>query len=105
MLLERSKEIGILKAVGWSHREIQKGLKVLKGSTDKNGLLIHGVAGVGKSCLAGKLIERQRERKLLVFHGVLKRAEILGQMKKLFDREGLTKALEILGSEKEYEDK
>ncbi|MCP4372598.1 MAG: CHAT domain-containing protein, partial [Deltaproteobacteria bacterium] len=33
-------------------RQIQQGLQTLKGFGEKCGLLIHGTAGVGKSCLA-----------------------------------------------------
>ena len=52
-------------------RVLQQGLRVLRNFEDRDGLLIHGPAGVGKSCLAGKLIERSRGLETVVFHGEL----------------------------------
>ncbi|MEN8130993.1 MAG: tetratricopeptide repeat protein [Pseudomonadota bacterium] len=86
-------------------REIQKGLRVLKAMTDRYGLLIRGAAGVGKSCLAGRLIERLPGRELLVFHGVLKKADVLQKSLDLFDRIGLASGLDVLRSDREYGDK
>ncbi|MBF0606177.1 MAG: hypothetical protein SFH39_11585 [Candidatus Magnetobacterium sp. LHC-1] len=37
-------------------RHVQQGVGVLRGATDKYGLLVHGPAGIGKSCLVGKLV-------------------------------------------------
>ena len=51
-------------------RQVQKGIRVLKGDLpDKNGLLLTGAAGVGKSTLAGKLVERFPDRFLVVWSG------------------------------------
>jgi len=48
-------------------RQIQQGVRVLKGlDPDHVGLLIRGPAGVGKSCLAGKLTERIKDKELVV---------------------------------------
>ncbi len=78
-------------------REIQKGIRVLKGFPNeagdyKNGLLIRGTAGIGKSCLAGKLIERFHELELIVIHGSLSARELVTKLKKLFDRRGISSA-------------
>ena len=60
---------------------------------------------MGKSCLAGKLIESFKERKLLVIHGVLEKAAILQQFGRLFDRYGIQAGIDILEDRLEYEDR
>jgi tetratricopeptide (TPR) repeat protein len=59
-------------------RYLQTGLRVLRHGQDdpsqpQVGVLLHGTAGLGKSCLAGKLIERlaDRDTTLVVVHGRL----------------------------------
>jgi hypothetical protein len=92
-------------------REIQKGVLALKGMTDeqgvsRNGLIIRGPAGVGKSCLAGKLIERFKDLELVVLHGLLKgEGDILVKLRRLFDRRGEKDGLAIIKSDLTYEDK
>jgi len=91
-------------------REIQKGVRTLRGFEDedgiaKSGLVVRGPAGIGKSCLAGKLIERFKDKELIVIHGELKAADILLKLKKLFDRKGMSVGLQILEAELEFKDK
>ena len=86
-------------------REIQNGTKVLRGKKDKYGLLIRGTAGVGKSCLAGKLIERFHEKSLVVFHGEVRAADIVSKLKRLFEKNNIKSGTDILGSDREYEEK
>jgi GTPase SAR1 family protein len=86
-------------------REIQHGTKVLRGEKDKYGLLIRGTAGVGKSCLAGKLIERFHEKSLVVFHGEVRAADIVSKLKRLFEEKNTKSGTDILGSAREYEEK
>ncbi|MBF0551927.1 MAG: tetratricopeptide repeat protein, partial [Deltaproteobacteria bacterium] len=96
-------------------REIQQGVRVLKGQPEKDqlpkfGLLIHGPAGVGKSCLAGKLIERfqQTHRQaadLIVIHGKLTAADLFTRLEELFDRRGNQPGLDILKSNNDVPDK
>ncbi len=87
-------------------RQIQQGVRVLKGlDPDHDGLLIRGPAGVGKSCLAGKLTERVKDKALVVLHGVLGKADLLTRLRRLFDREGLRSGLDVLQAELDYPDK
>ncbi|MBA3012951.1 MAG: tetratricopeptide repeat protein [Desulfobacula sp.] len=91
-------------------REIQKGVRILRGFEDedgnaKSGLIIRGPAGIGKSCLAGKLIERFKDKELIVIHGELKAADLLLKLKKLFDRKRILDGLRILKAELEFKDK
>ena len=86
-------------------REIQNGVRTLKGLREHSGLLIRGPAGVGKSCLAGKLIERFPEKDLIAIHGKLKKAEIVQKLRKRFDQRGISSGLEVLQSDLEFGDK
>lgn len=92
-------------------REIQKGVRALKGMPDeqgvsRNGLIIRGPAGVGKSCLAGKLIERFKDLELVVLHGLLKgEGDVLVKLRHLFDRRRESDGLAIIKSDLTYEDK
>ncbi len=92
-------------------REIQKGVRVLKGipeagETPVYGLVIRGPAGIGKSCLGGKLIERFSDHDILVMHGNITAAEFMGKMLELFDRKGNSEGLRILrDKEKELPDR
>jgi tetratricopeptide (TPR) repeat protein len=87
-------------------RDIQKGVRVLRGdfSPDENvryGLLIRGPAGVGKSCLAGKLIERFKDKELIVIHGKVKYAPLFEKLDKLFEKKGIESARKVLMSDRE----
>ncbi len=87
-------------------RHVQQGVGVLRGATDKYGLLVRGPAGIGKSCLVGKLVERFADKKeLLVFHGVISEADVIVKLKKLLDRLGNEDGLAILTSDSSYEKK
>jgi len=79
--------------------EIQEGVRVLKGFSEKYGLLIHGPAGIGKSCLAGKLIERCPDKALIVLHGELKASDLVRKLRDLFDRQGIASGLDVLKAE------
>ncbi|KJU82314.1 hypothetical protein MBAV_005491, partial [Candidatus Magnetobacterium bavaricum] len=90
-------------------RSIQSGVSVLGGKADRFGLLVRGPAGIGKSCLVGKLVERfahgQDKKELVVFHGVIREADVIVRLKGLLDRLGSKDGVKILKSEDEYEDK
>jgi tetratricopeptide (TPR) repeat protein len=77
-------------------RQLQEGLRVLRGQSDRFGLLITGTAGVGKSCLAGRLIERLQHHRLLVVHGLLTPAAIVPQLRASLEKEGDAEGLKAL---------
>ncbi|MBF0464339.1 MAG: CHAT domain-containing protein [Nitrospirae bacterium] len=86
-------------------RYVQHGINILKGKEhSKFGLLIRGVAGVGKSTLSGKLIERFRDRELIVFHGQFSKLDILTKIKDLVEKHGNKNGLEILKSDIGYDE-
>jgi len=86
-------------------RQIQAGVKVLKGNSDKYGMLITGTAGLGKSCLAGKLIERFTEKELIVIHGKLTKTDLFIKLREMFDRKDLNSGIAILNAEAEDQEK
>ena len=91
-------------------REIQQGVRILKGISDDQGtrrfgVFIRGAAGVGKSCLAGKLVERFKDLELVVVHGKLSRPDIVNQLRRLFDKRGIQSGIELLKADLDYEDR
>ncbi|MBF0458738.1 MAG: tetratricopeptide repeat protein [Nitrospirae bacterium] len=87
-------------------RELQKGVRAIKGIGGKYGAIIHGTGGNGKSCLAGKLIERFRgDKELFVIHGEITQANIINGLNKLFKKMGVKSTKAILSSDESYEDK
>lgn len=87
-------------------RQVQRGIQVLKGDVpDKNGLLVTGTAGIGKSTLTGKLVERFPDREMVVISGEVSQAEVLNQLELLFDKKGHKEGLEKLKGLDPFEDK
>ena len=89
-------------------RQVQQGVKALRGKSDKCdkcGILIHGTAGLGKSCLAGKLIERFNKKELVVIHGVLKTSDLFQKLLNMFDKRGIASGIQALKSDLETEDR
>ncbi|KJU84054.1 hypothetical protein MBAV_003730 [Candidatus Magnetobacterium bavaricum] len=79
-------------------RYVQEGVRVLRGEAGKFGLLVRGPAGIGKSCLVGKLIERFKDRELVVFHGVISEANVILKLRNLLDRKFSKVGMEIITS-------
>jgi hypothetical protein len=86
-------------------KQIQQGIRVLRGFCDQKGLLITGAAGVGKSCLSGKLMERFQNKKPVVVRGRLDPPAFLNQLISFFEQEGHETALKILHGEKRPEER
>ncbi|MBF0465062.1 MAG: tetratricopeptide repeat protein [Nitrospirae bacterium] len=86
-------------------RYVQHGINILKGKVhDKFGLLIRGVAGVGKSTLSGKLIERFHDRELIVLHGEFSKVDILTKIRDLVEKKRNKIGIEILKSDIGYDE-
>jgi tetratricopeptide (TPR) repeat protein len=67
-------------------RQIQRGIRWLRGQTGKVGLLLHGTGGLGKSCLAGRLCERFKDSNLIIVHGELNALTFQEALKDAFIR-------------------
>ncbi|MBF0336385.1 MAG: CHAT domain-containing protein [Nitrospirae bacterium] len=83
-------------------RYVQQGVSVLRGKAGKYGLLVRGPAGIGKSCLVGKLVERVKDKELVVFHGVVSEADVTVKLRQLLKRLGNDEGLATLKSDKPY---
>ncbi len=87
-------------------RQLQIGTALLNGKeTDKYGVLITGTAGVGKSTFAGKLLIRAGGRNLVIFYGEVTCAKVLLELEKLFRKNNIESALEILHEDLDYRTK
>ncbi len=89
-------------------RHLQTGLRVLRHGMDdpsrpQAGVLLHGTAGLGKSCLAGKLIERlaARDTTLVVVHGRLDAATFAAALEPAFAASQDEPAKAILAQKRE----
>ncbi|MGE0082932.1 MAG: tetratricopeptide repeat protein [Desulfococcaceae bacterium] len=108
--LEKSQVRVLEQGFVGRRRQVQSGVKVLRGFFEQKGLLITGAAGVGKSCLAGKLIERFSKqgpdgRKLAVIHGKLSAGELFHKLTALFEQHGISSGLETLHSDRPPEER
>ncbi|MEG4088898.1 tetratricopeptide repeat protein [Microcoleus sp. Pol12B4] len=61
-------------------RQIQNCLKALKFPSDKVGVLIHGMGGLGKSSLASRLCDRLTEFDKIVWSGKVDEASLLSKL-------------------------
>jgi len=84
-------------------RQIQQGVRVLRGTEDRHGILITGTAGIGKSCLSGKLIERFSHKKLIVIHGKLDVGDLFLKFNDLFEQYDIQSGLDIISSQDDNE--
>jgi len=85
-------------------RQIQQGVRVLRGTEyDRHGILITGTAGIGKSCLSGKLIERFPHKKLIVIHGKLDVGDLFIKFNNLFEQYDIQSGLDIISSQDDNE--
>ena len=88
-------------------RELQQGLRVLRTGRDGKrpvaGLLLHGMKGVGKSCLAARMLERHQhdvgDVGVVVLHGLLDNVTVLEGFSTLVDRWGDAAARQMLSGE------
>jgi hypothetical protein len=69
-------------------RQLQQSVKVLKRDMEKVGILMLGTAGLGKSCLAGKVSERFKTHTLVIVNGRLNEASLRQALKDAFIEAG-----------------
>jgi tetratricopeptide (TPR) repeat protein len=86
-------------------RHIQKSLKTLKLEEKKNGIIILGTGGLGKSCLSGKICERFPKHKLIIVHGKFNTITIGQALKDAFIATQDLKGLDVLSQRMEMKDK
>ena len=86
-------------------RQIQVSLHALNKDSHKAGIMILGTAGLGKSCLAGKICERFTEHTLIIVHGKLNSFTLQAALKDAFIKSQDTKGRQILSQKKEMTQK
>jgi tetratricopeptide (TPR) repeat protein len=102
----RESEVKVLqKGFVGRRRQIQRGIKSLKGDESKVGVLLYGTGGLGKSCLAGKLCERAKGHTLVVVHGFVNTVTVLEALKDAFIRANDGEGLKILELPEELPEK
>jgi hypothetical protein len=99
--LEQSQVKVLAKGFVGRRRQLQQSLRALKQDRDKIGVLLLGTAGLGKSCLAGKLCERFKDHTPIIIHGRLDAVSLLAALEKAFLVTGDKKAKEILAAQEE----
>jgi hypothetical protein len=100
-------KVKVLKAgfIG-RRRQIWEGIRTLHGRYGAKGIIITGPAGVGKSCLAGKVMERMGEtyqHNSVIMKGKVEASDILAQLTDIFDRQGCDKGLEIIQKDESFQ--
>ena len=86
-------------------RQVQAGIKALTKDKEKYGLVLHGLGGLGKSCLAGKLCERFKDYHLVVVHGKLNAVSLEKALKEAFLVSRDETGKQILTQPKEMQEK
>ncbi len=93
-------------------RQLQTGLRVLRHGQDdptqpRVGVLLHGAAGLGKSCLAGKLLERLsgHDTTAIIVHGRLDAITLIPALLDAYRRAPDAEAEAILAERKELPEK
>lgn len=86
-------------------RQIQVGLHALNRDVRKVGIMILGAAGLGKSCLAGKICERFSQHTLIIVHGKLDVTSLQAALTDAFIKSQDAKGRQILSQKKEMTQK
>ena len=103
--LENSRVRVLSEGFVGRRRQLQRSLRVLKKDANKVGVLLLGAGGLGKSCLAGKIIERFTQHTLIIVHGKLNTITMEAALKDTFIRTQDHKGRQILATGKEMADK
>ena len=86
-------------------RELQQSLITLKTNLEKVGVLLLGMGGLGKSCLAGKICERFAQHILVIIHGKFQSTTLQQALKDAFIKANDQKGIEILNEKMDMADK
>jgi len=89
-------------------RQIWEGIRTLNGKYGPKGIIITGPAGVGKSCLAGKIMERMQEtyqHNTVIVYRKVKASDILTQLTEIFDRRGIKEGLATIQTDESFTDR
>lgn len=95
----------VLEGFVGRRRQLQYSLNALKYKNDKVGLLLHGIAGLGKSLLALKIHERFKDHRLITIRGKLDAITLDEALKEVFIQAQDKKGQSILSQKKEMKDK
>ncbi|MCP4155937.1 MAG: CHAT domain-containing protein, partial [bacterium] len=92
LYLKRSRVKVLTKGFIGRRRQIQAALRALKPGSDKNGIIILGTAGLGKSCLAARISQRFAGVTMIIIQGKLEKNTLQRALKDAFiaaqDKEG-----------------
>jgi tetratricopeptide (TPR) repeat protein len=99
--LEQSRVKVLAEGFVGRRRQIQRSLRALKRDRDKVGVLLLGTAGLGKSCLAGKLCERFKDHTPVIVHGRLNTVTLQKALETAFMVTGDKGGEDILAAEAE----
>ena len=86
-------------------RPLQRSLRALRRDDAKTGALLLGTAGLGKSCLAGKICERFAKHNLVIVHGIFNTVSLENALQDAFVRARSEEGKQILGQNKTAVDK
>jgi hypothetical protein len=86
-------------------RQMQIALRSLKQYYNKVGVLLQGTAGLGKSCLAGKICERFSDHTEIIVQGKLDSISLAAALKDAFIKTQDDKGTAILAQRMEMKDK
>ncbi|MCP5054436.1 MAG: CHAT domain-containing protein, partial [bacterium] len=82
-------------------RQLQQSVRTIKQDREKVGLLLLGMGGLGKSCLAGKISERFGSHTLAIVHGRLDAATLKPALEYAFVQARDEEGKQLLGQGKE----
>jgi tetratricopeptide (TPR) repeat protein len=85
-------------------RQFQQCMRTLYHDVDKVGVIILGTAGLGKSCLAGKICERFSDHILIIIHGKLNSITLTNALSEAFIMSRDVETQHILSQKKEMKD-
>ncbi|MCP4155973.1 MAG: tetratricopeptide repeat protein [bacterium] len=86
-------------------RQLQTALGALQPACDKVGVTLLGTAGLGKSCLAGKICERYSDHTLIIVHGRFNAITLEAALTEAFNKTREKKGQRLLDKKIDMKDK